>query len=66
MKIKKVNLKDGGCVVCNREKYDYSDNDVEVSYPYNFVYKLEIDHTIHRLCKDCLYQLKKEIDAALE
>ncbi|NFF75888.1 hypothetical protein [Clostridium sporogenes] len=66
MKIEKVDLKDGGCLTCNREEYDCTNNDVKVSYPYDYVYKLQIGNFVHRLCEDCLIELNDNINSVLK
>ncbi|EQB4341631.1 hypothetical protein EXM90_19195 [Clostridium botulinum] len=66
MKIEKMDLKDGGCLTCNRGKYDYTNNDVKVSYPYDYVYKLQIGNFVHRLCEDCLIELNNTINDVLK
>lgn len=65
MKIVKDDLKNGGCEICDRAKYKFNPNDssdVKVSYPYDFIYRVELGHTIHKICKDCLMELHDEIE----
>lgn len=66
MKIEKADLKNGGCSFCDRAEYDFSSEDVKVSYPYAYVYKLEIGNYIHRICEDCLIELNDNINSVLK
>lgn len=68
MEISKDNLKNGGCDECDRAKYIFNEkdsSDIKVEYPYNFVYRVRIGNTIHKLCKDCLVKLQNEIEQEL-
>lgn len=66
MKIEKTDLRDGGCSFCNREVINFKSEDVKVSYPYDYVYKLEIGNYIHRICEDCLIELNDNINSVLK
>lgn len=67
MKITKKNLTQyqGGCNGCNRGILDRFDGR-RLIFPYNKIYEIKFKGIAIRICKDCLSELNKITNNALE